>query len=115
MDQLNTLILAIFGSIMSSAGLWALLNKMTDRKGANAILLRGLARDRIIFLGSQYIIRGHITKDEYDDYLHYFVDPYFKVGGNGLAERLVEDVKKLPVEYRQPTTNELAMTGEPVE
>lgn len=115
MDPRTTLIIAVFGSMMSSAGLWGLLNKFTDRKSATTRLLRGMARDRIIFLGSKYIIRGSITRDEYEDYLHYFVEPYFKFGGNGLAERVVEDVKKLPVQYRQPTTSELAMTGENLE
>lgn len=107
MDPVTTIATTIFGSMMGSTGLWLLITKLTDRRSAQTQLLKGLARDRVIFLGSTYVRRGSVTKPEYQDYVQYFVDPYFKLGGNGLAERVFEDVKKLPVRYRQPTTEEL--------
>lgn len=75
-------------------------------------MLLGIARDRIIYLGVRYIERGSITKDEYDDYLMYFVDPYFTFGGNGLAEKIVNEVKQLPIYRRAPSTGEIILAAE---
>lgn len=111
MDPLTTVAVTIFSSIMGSTGLWLLLTKIFDKRSAQTRLIAGMARDRIIFLGSSYMRRGSITRDEYEDYMHYFVEPYFKIGGNGMAERVVDDVKKLPVMYRRPTTEELMTPG----
>lgn len=108
----TTIIVAVISSIMGSSGVWILLNKLTDRRSASTKLILGIARDRIIYLGVKYIERGSITKDEYDDYLMYFVDPYFKFGGNGLAERIVGEVKQLPIYRRAPSTGEIMRTIE---
>lgn len=56
--------------------------------------------------------RGSVTKDEYDDYIHYFVEPYFTFGGNGLAEKIVSEVKTLPINRRPPSTGELIRTSD---
>lgn len=44
-----------------------------------------------------YMARGSITKDEYEDLLKYLWIPYSAFGGNGLAERVMADVKLLPM------------------
>jgi hypothetical protein len=56
----------------------------------------GLAYHNIVDLGMLYINRGSITKDEYEDFRKYFYEPYIALGGNGVAERIMEDVKNLP-------------------
>lgn len=112
MDPAMTIILSIIGSVTASSGFWLLINKLTDRRSASTKLLLGMARDRIIFLGVKYIERESITKDEYDDYLEYFVEPYFEFGGNGLAEKIVNEVKQLPIYRRAPSTGELIITTE---
>ena len=60
-------------------------------------MLVGLAHDRIISLGMKYIDRGFITQDEYENLYEYLYKPYEKMGGNGSAKRIVQEVTKLPI------------------
>lgn len=61
------------------------------------MLLIGLAHDRIINLGKEYIRRGSITAGEYDDLYTYLYVPYRKGGGNGTAEKIMKEVAELPI------------------
>lgn len=92
----NSLI-SIFGTVLASGGFWAVLQKKMADRAASSQMLKGLAHDRIIFIGSKYIERGWITIEEYDDFMQYLVAPYEELGGNGSAAKIVEQVKKLPV------------------
>lgn len=76
------------------------MSNRSGRKDAIQSLLLGLAHDRIIFLGMSYIKRGHLTKDEYEDFRKYLYDPYSKFGGNGLADKVMIEVNKLPFENK---------------
>lgn len=49
-----------------------------------------------------YVDRGWITKDEYEDFFKYLYEPYAKFGGNGLAERVMLEVAKLPIVGKTP-------------
>ena len=60
-------------------------------------MLIGLAHDRILFLGMQYVSRGFITQDEYENLHDYLYTPYEKLGGNGSAKRVMAEVEKLPI------------------
>ncbi len=60
-------------------------------------MLIGLAHDRILYLGMQYIERGYITQDEYENLYEYLYKPYEKLGGNGSAKRVMTEVNKLPI------------------
>lgn len=91
------LTVAVFLGIFSSTGFWAYLQKRREKSSANTRLLLGMAHDRIVYVGKTYIHRGFITLDEYEDFMKYLVDPYLEFGGNGLAERIVDEVKRLPV------------------
>lgn len=64
-------------------------------------MLVGLAHDRILFLGMQYIDRGYITSDEYENLYEYLYQPYEKMGGNGSAKRIMQEVNKLPIHSQQ--------------
>jgi len=90
-----TLIITITTSVLASSGLWAFVTKHSDRKSAQTEMLLGLAHDRIIFLGLHYIERGYITADEYENLHDYLYLPYCKLHGNGSAERIMVEVKKL--------------------
>lgn len=39
-------------------------------------MLVGLAHDRIMYLGMQYVDRGYVTQDEYENLRAYLYDPY---------------------------------------
>jgi len=56
----------------------------------------GLAYYRVTHLGSTYIERGWITREELMEYQKYYVEPYKALGGNGIAERVYEEVARLP-------------------
>jgi hypothetical protein len=70
-----------------------------DAKKANpmADMLKGLGHDRIIELGTKYIQRGDITKDEFENLNDYLYKPYEELGGNGTAEKIMTEVRKLPL------------------
>lgn len=90
-------LLTIFSSILASSGLWAYLQKRSERKDVKTEMLVGLAHDRIMFLGMSYIDRGYITHDEYENLRTYLYEPYEKLGGNGSAKRIMQEVDKLPI------------------
>lgn len=95
------IILAIIVSVFGSTGFWALITGIwqakTKKKSAESRMLRGLAHDRICELGSRYLRQGDITKDEFENFYEYLYIPYHDLGGNGTAEKIVEDVKRLPM------------------
>lgn len=84
-------------AILASSGFWAYLMHRRDKNDAKTKLLLGLACDRIVCLGMKYINRGYITKDEYETLHDYLWIPYHDTGGDGTAERVMNEVKKLPV------------------
>lgn len=84
-------------SIIGSSGIWAIVLRIMDKKDLKSQMLIGLGHDRIIELGMHYIKRGWITEDEYENLHDYLYIPYSKMGGNGSAERIMEEVKKLEI------------------
>lgn len=94
-------LIALIATIGASSGLWSYIQKKDTQKSATTQLLLGLAHDRIIFLGMGYVDRGWISKDEYEDFIKYLYAPYSEFGGNGLAEKVMEEVKKLPIRGSQ--------------
>ena len=84
-------------AVLTSSGLWALVSKRADKNNAERKMLVGLAHDRIIHLGMVYIERGYVTQDEYENLQVYLYEPYEKMGGNGSARRVMEEVRKLPI------------------
>lgn len=84
-------------ALISSTGLWSYIASYRNKHDAKTRLLIGLAHDRIIYLGTQYIERGYITPDEYENLNDYLYQPYAENGGNGSAKRVMEQVKALPI------------------
>lgn len=99
-------ILTIIGSVIASSGFWAYITKHNDKKDLKAHMLTGLAHDRIIELGMIYITRGWITNDEYENLVDYLYKPYHDLGGNGAAERIINEVKKLEIKGMNVHENE---------
>ena len=90
-------LITVFVTVLASNGFWALLQKKFDHNSTEKKLLAGLAHDRIIYVGERFITRGWITYDEYEDFMKYLYEPYAEYGGNGVAERISDEVKKLPL------------------
>ena len=96
-DPMDTIVITVITAVFASTGFWAFVTGFLDRKSAQKELLVGLAHDRIIYLGGLYLERGSITRDEFENLNDYLYKPYHKLGGNGTAEKIMEDVKKLPI------------------
>ena len=94
---LITVLIAVFGS----SGFWAYIAKRNEKKDVKTQMLVGLAHDRILFLGMRYVERGYITSDEYENLYEYLYQPYEKMGGNGSAKRVMQEVNKLPIHSQQ--------------
>ena len=99
------IIIAVIGAIAGlsasvvslSTFLIARKDNKDKKKNAERDMLMGLAHDRIIFLGSQYISRGDITKDEYENLHDYLYKPYLELGGNGTATKIMKEVEQLKI------------------
>lgn len=95
--KLVEMLLTVLCAVLASSGFWALIQKISDRKDVKSRVLIGLGHDRIVYLGMQYIKRGYITKDEYENLNDYLYKPYKDMGGNGSAERVMQEVNKLEI------------------
>lgn len=93
------MVITIVCAVLASSGFWAWITSRRDKKDAKTKMLLGLGHDRIISLSMKYIERGWITQDEYEDLNKYLYLPYREMGGNGTAERLMTEVRKLPIHY----------------
>lgn len=96
-DSMWLALIAAVTGVATSSGLWAYIQKRSSNRDTLTRLLMGLAYDKIITIGLAYIQRGWISKDEYEEYQKYLVEPYKELGGNGVAERFAADVGSLPI------------------
>ena len=90
----------IVTGVGSASGLWAFMQRRDQTKKMNDRLLLGLAYGRLVDQGMQYIMRGWITHDEYEDYRRLLYDPYVALGGNGVTGRIMAEVTSLPIRPR---------------
>lgn len=97
MPEWLKLALTILGSCLASSGFWAFIQSIRDKRDVRTKMLLGLAHDRIIYLGEKYIEQGYISHGDYENLVDYLYTPYHKMGGNGTAERIIGEVKKLPL------------------
>lgn len=97
MEQWVQMAITVVCAVIASSGFWAYVQKRSERKDVKTQMLVGLAHDRILCLGMQYIERGWITRDEYENLYEYLYTPYQKMGGNGSAKRVMDIVNTLPI------------------
>lgn len=104
MDKI-TVIVTIVCAAFASTGFWAFLTYWYQRKdtkdNVERQMLKGLAHDRICHLGTAYVKKGCISKDEYENLHDYLYTPYKKLGGNGTAERIMKEVDRLPLKEQE--------------
>ncbi len=97
MDIWGQIAVPLVAAVLTSSGLWAVIARRADKGDAQRKMLVGLAHDRIVHLGMVYVDRGYITQDEYENLNDYLYVPYEKMGGNGSAKRVMEEVRRLPM------------------
>lgn len=97
MDIWVQIAVPLVAAVLTSSGLWAVVARRADKGDAQRKMLVGLAHDRIVHLGMVYVDRGYITQDEYENLNDYLYVPYEKMGGNGSAKRVMEEVRRLPM------------------
>ena len=97
MDVWTQVAVPLVAAVLTSSGLWAVIARRADKGDAQRKMLVGLAHDRIVHLGMAYVDRGYITQDEYENLNDYLYAPYEKMGGNGSAKRVMEEVRRLPM------------------
>lgn len=90
-------LLAVFTATMASGGFWAYLDHRSSKKNATTRAILGLLHEQIMSKGNEYIAKGSISIDDYNDFFTYFYDPYHDLGGNGTGERMADAIKKLPI------------------
>ncbi len=107
-QQLITLIVAMF----ASTGFWTFLRTIYEHRCEkkkeekdqvsyelvndlrNAIL--GVMHTMIFSLGNDYVRKGTITLDEYDNFMVLY-EPYERLGGNGTGKKLKKEIEKIQV------------------
>lgn len=97
MDIWAQIAVPLVAAVLTSSGLWAVVARRADKGDAQRKMLVGLAHDRIVHLGMVYVDRGYVTQDEYENLNDYLYAPYEKMGGNGSAKRVMEEVRRLPM------------------
>lgn len=97
METIGQMILTVVCSVIASSGFWVYLTHRLEKKDVKTQMLIGLGHDRILYLGMEYIERGFIYSDEYENLYDYLYKPYEKMGGNGSVKRIMNEVNKLPI------------------
>lgn len=90
-------IVTIVCSVMASSGFWAVVQHYLSKNDADGKLLLGIAHDRIMCLGRDYLRRGSISPEEYENLVTYLYEPYLAKGGNGSVKKIMQEVDKLPI------------------
>lgn len=83
-------------ALLGSSGIWMWVKTKSDRNNTEDRLLLSTARNQLVEQGREYLKRGYITMDEYEEYEDYY-KLYSDLGGNGLARRIFEQVDELPM------------------
>lgn len=96
MDWVSVL-LTVLSFVFASSGFWAWMSSTNKKRSGRDRLLVGLGHDRIMSLGMTYIQRGYVTREEYENLYEYLYKPYTEMGGNGSAQRIMQEINKLPI------------------
>lgn len=83
-------------TVLSSPGIFAWAKTRKGRGIAESKLLLQISKNQLVSQGREYLKRGYITMDEYEEYESEY-QVYSSLGGNGLARRIFEQVDDLPM------------------
>lgn len=90
------IIIALVAAVFGSTGFWSWLSSRSKNRSDESRLLMGLAYSEIIRRAEEYIRRGWIDVNEFNELDHYLFQPYSSKGGDGTAQKLMEEVRHLP-------------------
>ena len=90
-------VIGVFGIVLGSSGLWGYLSKVRERDNGRDQLMKGLAQVVIAQKANEYIDRGSITPEEFATIYNLVYSHYKELGGNGGAERLMNELEALPI------------------
>lgn len=94
MDNITTIILAIF----ASTGFWTFLNQVISnhkhKKTPQEQMIMAIGRDRILFLSKTYMKMGYIPDDEFDNF-KLMGEAYIAMDGNTSVKRKYLEAIKL--------------------
>ena len=93
-------IITILVAIISSSGVWGLFNLAIQRRSEANRLLIGVAQHLIVRESHRLLDQGYMTTEEYRNLRKGLYERYKQLGGNGLAEKMVNEVEKLPIKQR---------------
>lgn len=95
MDNITTIILAIF----ASTGFWSLVSQIytnhKQKKTPQEEMILALGRDRLLHLSKAYQQRGYIPDDEYDTFKK-MGEAYIAMDGNSNTKRKYLEAIQLP-------------------
>lgn len=94
------MLVTVVCAVGASSGFWAYIQKKGELQSAEKQMLVGLGHDRIVFLGMLYIDRGWIYYDEFENLNDYLYKPYERLGGNGSAKKIMDEVRQLDIRSR---------------
>ena len=97
MDNITTIVLAIF----ASTGFWAFISQVytahKKMKTPQDEMLLALGRDRLLHLSKEYMSKGYIPDDEYDTFKA-MGEAYIAMDGNSSCKRkYLEAINQLSV------------------
>ena len=95
--NIQTIIITVLTTLLASSGFWTYLSRRKEKTSATTKLLMGLAHDKLLTNGMRAIKKGYIDTEQYTDIRRYLYEPYIELGGNGIVERIMEEVSKLPL------------------
>lgn len=91
------LIITSLVTILGSSGIWGYITVKHTRTKTSDKLLKGISQHLIIQEGRRLIEKGYATPSEYTNMYRGLYKPYKLAGGNGIAEKIINEVDKLPI------------------
>lgn len=83
-------------TVAASAGFWKFFSQRQKEKNAEVLLLLGISRELFHTIGAAYLERGWVYREEYESLVTHIYAPYKVLGGNGTADRIMEEIGELP-------------------
>lgn len=94
MDNITTIILAIF----ASTGFWSFISQIVNnhkkKKTPQEQMIMAIGRDRLLYLSKAYMAKGYIPDDEFDNF-KLMGEAYIAMDGNTSVKRKYLDAIQL--------------------